>query len=197
MEDELTASLPPEIAHKLGYYVYPYMDTRTNLPFYVGKGQGARVLAHLSAHGESRKAQVMEELRRVGLTPRTEILAQALIDEETALRIEAAVIDLFLFELGKLTNEIRGWLSTIFTRPHEVFGCWGRGVRKRSSRSQSNAATQGRSAPGALGVYRPKSLPRPTVRRAKAADSHGAFAGRTFGTLSGRIASWFSFPSRP
>lgn len=30
-----------------GYYVYQYIDPRTNLPFYIGKGIGKRYLAHL------------------------------------------------------------------------------------------------------------------------------------------------------
>lgn len=102
-------SIPPEVAHRLGYYVYLYIDPRTEKPFYVGKGKGERVLAHMSAAGESRKVQMIEELRREGLEPRMDILAHRLRDEETAFRIEAAVID--LFGLDELTNEVRGWRS--------------------------------------------------------------------------------------
>ena len=105
----LTPSIPREVARRLGFYVYVYIDPRSNRPFYVGKGQGERILAHLSAHGESRKAQVVEELRRSGLEPRLDILAHGLPDKETALRIEAAVID--LLGLDRLTNEVRGWRS--------------------------------------------------------------------------------------
>jgi uncharacterized protein len=102
-------SIPREVARRLGYYVYLYVDPRSNRPFYVGKGCGERVLAHLSATGDTRKAQVLNELRVAGLEPRLEILAHGLADEETALRIEAAVID--LCGLGDLTNEVRGWRS--------------------------------------------------------------------------------------
>jgi hypothetical protein len=102
-------SIPPEVARVLGYYVYLYVDPRSNRPFYVGKGCGERVLAHLSATGESRKVEVLNELRAAGLEPRLDILAHGLGDEETALRIEAAVID--LCGLGDLTNEVRGWRS--------------------------------------------------------------------------------------
>src|SRR5262245_6652747 len=83
--------LPAGVAERLGYYVYLYVDPRSNKPFYVGKGKGQRVLAHLSASGESRKAQVIAELKALGLQPRLEILAHALPSEETALRIEAAI----------------------------------------------------------------------------------------------------------
>jgi hypothetical protein len=100
-------AIPPEVAEGLGYYVYLYIDPRTDKPFYVGKGQKDRVLAHLSARGESQKAQILKELAEAGLQPRIEILAHALPSEETALRIEAAVID--LFGLDNLANLVSGW----------------------------------------------------------------------------------------
>jgi uncharacterized protein len=75
----------------------------------VGKGKGRRMLAHLSARDEPRKAKILEELREASLQPRPDILAHALADEETALRIEAAVID--LLGLDDLTNSERGWRS--------------------------------------------------------------------------------------
>ena len=62
--------LPPEVAHHLGYYVYLYLDPRTDAVFYVGKGKGERVLAHLSEEGESRKLKLLAELRALELEPR-------------------------------------------------------------------------------------------------------------------------------
>ncbi len=107
---EATLRIRPEVAEKLGYYVYLYVDPRTNKPFYVGKGQGARVLAHLGAQNESRKVETLATLRSAGIAPRIDILAHALPDEEIAFRIEAAVID--ALELADLTNEVRGWRTT-------------------------------------------------------------------------------------
>lgn len=46
MADDL--EIRPEVAHRLGYYVYLYIDPRDGQPFYVGKGQGERALSHLS-----------------------------------------------------------------------------------------------------------------------------------------------------
>jgi hypothetical protein len=109
MNNPLPPNIPREVESHLGYYVYIYIDPRTNKPFYVGKGQGQRALAHLSADGESRKTRILEELKKQGLEPEIDILAHALNDEETALRIEAAVID--LLGLDGLTNEVRGWRS--------------------------------------------------------------------------------------
>lgn len=109
--DEATDDLDirPEVAQRLGHYVYLYVDPRNNKPFYVGKGQGGRALSHLSEEAESRKCALIAELRAEGKEPRIDILAHALRDEETAFRIEAAVID--LFGLDALTNEVRGWRS--------------------------------------------------------------------------------------
>lgn len=109
MDTPLPINIPREVMPHLGYYVYLYIDPRNSKPFYVGKGQGQRALAHLSAEGESRKVKVLDELRQLNITPHIEILAHALNDEETALRIEAAVID--LLGLDGLTNAVRGWRS--------------------------------------------------------------------------------------
>jgi len=107
-------SIPRDVAHHLGYYVYLYIDPRTNNPFYIGKGKGARVLDHLSDTSESIKVGKIKELHNLGLEPRLEVLAHGLKDEETALRIEAAVID--LFGIGNLTNAVRGWKSIQYGR---------------------------------------------------------------------------------
>jgi len=102
-------AIRPEVAERLGYYVYLYVDPRDGEAFYVGKGQGQRALSHLSAPAESRKRQKIEELRGAGCEPRIDILAHGLATEETAFRIEAAVID--LLGLDDLTNSVRGWRS--------------------------------------------------------------------------------------
>jgi hypothetical protein len=106
---EQISRIPAEVADRLGYYVYLYSDPRDGKPFYVGKGQGSRVLAHLSAEAESRKVARLGELSAAGREPQLDILAHALKDEETAFRVEAAVID--VLGLDQLTNEVRGWRS--------------------------------------------------------------------------------------
>ena len=37
----------PEVCEKLGYYVYRLIDPRNGQTFYVGKGKGNRVFAHV------------------------------------------------------------------------------------------------------------------------------------------------------
>ena len=70
--------LPPEVARHLGFYVYLYIDPRDEKIFYVGKGKGRRLLAHLSARGEARKARTLKALRKARLKPRLEVLAHGL-----------------------------------------------------------------------------------------------------------------------
>lgn len=101
--------IPPEVADRLGYYVYLYSDPRDGKPFYVGKGRGARLLTHLSAEMASKKLTKIRDILSAGYEPRIDILAHALKDEETAFRVEAAVID--ALGLDQLTNEVRGWRS--------------------------------------------------------------------------------------
>ena len=108
MTEQITR-IPAEVADRLGFYVYLYTDPRDGKPFYVGKGQASRVLTHFSAEAESRKVAMLNALSKAGREPQLDILAHALKDEETAFRVEAAVID--ALGLDQLTNEVRGWRS--------------------------------------------------------------------------------------
>ena len=98
----------PEVAARLGYYVYAYVDPRTEEIFYVGKGCRGRALAHLDQAQECEKTRRIAELRTAGLEPQIDILAHGMDDEETALRVEGAVIDV-LRPGRKLTNRVRGF----------------------------------------------------------------------------------------
>jgi len=107
--DDFLKRLPEGVSEHLGYYVYIYSDPRTQRPFYVGKGKGNRVLAHFDDVRDTAKTRIVTELRNAGLKPEIEILAHGLKNEEMALRIESAVID--LLRLGTLTNAVRGFKS--------------------------------------------------------------------------------------
>lgn len=95
----------------LKYYVYVYSDPDTKKPFYVGKGKGNRVFSHLNNNSESEKAQKINEILEKGKKPIIEILAHGL-DEETALKVEAAAID--LIGIKNLTNRQRGHESSSY-----------------------------------------------------------------------------------
>lgn len=89
----------------LGYYVYVYSDPDTHKPFYVGKGKGNRAFNHLNDNSDSKKVAYIQDLLKKGKEPIIEILVHG-VDEDTALKVEAAAIDL----IGKenLTNQQRG-----------------------------------------------------------------------------------------
>jgi hypothetical protein len=111
---DVPALIPRDVARKLGYYVYAYVNPLDGSIFYVGKGKGKRVLDHLQDTGKSSKATAINQLRRAGKQPDIHILAHGFRDAETALRIEGAVID--ALGLPSLTNRVRGWRTLQFGR---------------------------------------------------------------------------------
>ena len=84
--------MTPEIAAVLKSYVYLYTDPRDGKPFYIGKGQGDRLFAHLDDPAETEKTNKISDIRKSGLEPRIDILRYGLTDTEAAL-IEASAID--------------------------------------------------------------------------------------------------------
>jgi len=94
-----------DIADILKSYVYIYTDPRNGTPFYIGKGRGDRVFAHLADTLESEKTETIREIRDSGMEPRIDILRYGLTDAEAAL-VEASVID--LLGLPLLTNQVAG-----------------------------------------------------------------------------------------
>ncbi|MCA1025025.1 hypothetical protein LCM23_02905 [Cytobacillus kochii] len=103
-----------EVINQLKYYVYIYSDPETNEIFYVGKGIGNRVFSHLVSLEDNEKSRTIRRILERGQEPKIEILTHGLEDEHTALKVEAAIIDL----IGKdnLTNRVRGWQSGVFGR---------------------------------------------------------------------------------
>lgn len=105
---------PKIVASELKYYVYIYSNPLTDEIFYVGKGKGDRVFSHLNEESESEKIKYLSDLKSKNLKPKIEILIHGIDDEETALRVEASIID--LIGINKLTNRQSGWRSATFGR---------------------------------------------------------------------------------
>jgi len=98
---------PRAVISKVGIYVYLYRDPRDGKIFYVGKGKGQRAFQHLSDEKDGPKKRKIQEIREAGLEPKIEILTHGLKDDETALKIEAALID--LIGIDELVNEVLGY----------------------------------------------------------------------------------------
>lgn len=84
----------------LKYYVYLLVDPRDGKIFYVGKGKGDRVFAHLrcaeSSNAESEKLNTIREIQGAG----KEVLyyiARHGLDEDDAFLVESVLIDLLTF----------------------------------------------------------------------------------------------------
>jgi hypothetical protein len=107
-------TIPPDVARKLGYYVYAYVNPIDDRIFYVGKGKGQRILSHIRERADTRKVATLKQIQAAGKKPQLEILAHGLESAEAALRVEAAVID--ALGLPRLTNQVRGWRSVRYGR---------------------------------------------------------------------------------
>lgn len=82
---------------KLGYYVYALIDPRTRKVFYVGKGKGNRIYAHVEASElvdvkEVEKIKTIREIRAAGKEVKHVVVRHGLTEAE-AFAVEAALID--------------------------------------------------------------------------------------------------------
>ncbi len=93
-------SFPPGVASKLKTYVYRLIDPRNGETFYVGKGQGNRVFAHIheeqSLDGDelSDKLKRIREIRLAGFEV-AHVIHRHGMDEQTAFEVEAALMDAY------------------------------------------------------------------------------------------------------
>lgn len=93
------------------YYVYELIDPRNNMPFYVGKGSGRRAVTHLWPVPETRneyKENKIAAIRNHGLEPIIKYVAENIVDEGLAYKIEEDLIKQYgrkgYDENGILTN---------------------------------------------------------------------------------------------
>jgi hypothetical protein len=98
-------AFPPDVIPKLKTYVYRLIDPRNGETFYVGKGQGNRVFAHirdeLSQDGDelSDKLKRIREVRLAGFEV-AHVIHRHGMDDATAFEVEAALMDAYPGHLG-------------------------------------------------------------------------------------------------
>ncbi|WP_159599193.1 LEM-3-like GIY-YIG domain-containing protein [Agromyces humi] len=105
--------IPNEVAEVLRYYVYALRDPRDGRVFYVGKGVGDRINAHVREAGadlesERAKLRTINDIEASGLEVELLFLRSHIDDETTAFTVEQAVIDAFAADGHTLTNLVRG-----------------------------------------------------------------------------------------
>ncbi len=95
--------------HDTSYYVYALKDPRNSpaMPFYIGKGTGARSFAHLVKPDTTRKGLKIREIEASGAKVLVARLVDSL-DEHQAIRLEAELIAAFgtIDTGGLLTNTV-------------------------------------------------------------------------------------------
>jgi hypothetical protein len=107
----------PEVCEQLRVYVYRLIDPRNGETFYVGKGIGNRVFAHIKAELDSDdpgdKLKRIHEIRNTGFEV-AHVIHRHNLDNKTAFEVEAALIDAY----PGLTNEVIGAGSNEFGAMH-------------------------------------------------------------------------------
>jgi len=118
---EVIDSFPPEVAKELKTYVYRLIDPRNGETFYVGKGQGDRVFAHIrdanSLEGDelTNRIRRIREIQLAGFEV-AHVIHRHGMDDQTAAEVEAALIDAY----PGLTNLVSGAGSNDFGVMHAM-----------------------------------------------------------------------------
>ena len=93
-------NFPPDVSEQLRTYVYRLIDPRNGETFYVGKGEGNRVFAHIRAETDLDGDELdnkMERIRAIRLAGFEvgHVIHRHGMDDKTALEVEAAVMDAY------------------------------------------------------------------------------------------------------
>lgn len=118
MKQSETESFPAGVAAKLKTYVYRLIDPRNGETFYIGKGQGDRIFAHIRAQVEDddlldSKLKRIRQIRLAGFEV-AHVIHRHGMDDKTAFEVEAALIDAY----PGITNLVGGAGSGDFGAMH-------------------------------------------------------------------------------
>jgi hypothetical protein len=113
------ASFSPEVAGRLKTYVYRLIDPRNGETFYVGKGRGSRVFAHIREQVDeedpSNKLRRIRDIHLAGFEV-AHVIHRHGMDDKTAFEVEAALIDAY----PGLTNIAGGLGNSDFGAMHAL-----------------------------------------------------------------------------
>ena len=168
-------SFPPEVEQRLQTYVYRLIDPRNGETFYVGKGKGNRVFAHIRGEEGLEDDEINNKLKRIRLIRLTgfevaHVIHRHGMDEATAFEVEAALMDAYpgLANIAGGTGGDYGAMHAqeIIRRYSAARPCsstrrclsMSTGVR-RSGPSTKPPGTHGRSTSGRRSRQRSSSLP--------------------------------------
>lgn len=91
-------SFPPEVIKQLNYYVYRLIDPRNGETFYIGKGKGNRVFAHVRGDlEEDYLSEKMSRIRSINLSgfEVAHVIHRHGLTDKIAFQVEAALIDAY------------------------------------------------------------------------------------------------------
>jgi len=100
MDHRHAEAFPPEVIERLKTYVYRLIDPRNGETFYVGKGKGNRVFAHIRGEqgieGDDldNKMNRIRQIRLAGFEA-AHVIHRHGMDDATAFEVESALMDAF------------------------------------------------------------------------------------------------------
>lgn len=113
----MTNEFPEEVRKSLKYYVYRLIDPRNGETFYIGKGKNNRVFEHIRGNiDKDELSEKMSRIRDISVSgfEVAHVIHRHGMDEETALEVEAALIDAY----PGLTNIMDGQGNSEFGAMH-------------------------------------------------------------------------------
>ena len=129
------------------YYIYEYIDPRTNLPFYIGKGKKNRKFNHIknqkeSKHENADKFSVIQSILEEGLCPIVREIESNIQDETEAYNRE----DFYILKYGRRGIDEGGILTNKTLHGHPPKPIWDNEKKQRHSEWNAKYWTEDRKA---------------------------------------------------